>query len=686
MTILRKLRQTALLEILLILAVASVTYLPHLSSATIYRDDWYYVMDRMIGGPGTFQEMFSIDRPARGYLFEIYYRLFGIQPFPYHMSSFVWRMMGGLAALVLFRQLWSRQRLASFLMALLFVLYPGYLRWMEGFEDQPRILSSFLEVLSIALTLCAVKTPRTLLRILFWIGSILVGWAYIALVDFSFGMEVFRFLCVFLVVNGAPGTRRLSEAFISTIRSWRIGALIPAGYLIWRLFLFQNERAATDIGLQLGQLVESPLTTAGLWLMRLFQSAVNVTVLAGETSFSQNFFEMTLPETLLGLLLAGVSIIFLGIAFSLWSTERETDKPIQGSSERWQIEAIWTGLLGVLVGILPVIVANRFVSFEAYSHYALPASLASVMVVVGITFLINSQAIRFVAASMLVLLAVLTHYSVSLRILREEEIIANFWHQVVWRAPGISAGTTLLVNYPLVHYAEDVDAVAGPANFIYFPDQTNQIPAVYPLIALPQMDYTTKNVLRGMKRLEGYRTHIGEIDTDNMLVITQPAEDACVHIVDALWPRYSSGDPDQILLLGQYSKIQNVLIDSNLPPLADTIFGSEPEHSWCYYYQQAERALQERDWKKIVQIGELTAELDLAPADRIEWAPFLQAYAATGNEKAFRTTAEKVKKLPFVRKGVCEALLTMQETGTVFIPEIQSLMNEAICRGQVELE
>jgi len=66
MTSLRKFSHTSFVEILLILVIAGVTYLPNLSRATIYRDDWYYTMDRLIGGPGVFQAMFSIDRPARG--------------------------------------------------------------------------------------------------------------------------------------------------------------------------------------------------------------------------------------------------------------------------------------------------------------------------------------------------------------------------------------------------------------------------------------------------------------------------------------------------------------------------------------------------------------------------------------------------------------------------------------------
>ncbi len=688
MTNSRKFSHSPLVEILLILLIAAVTYLPNLSQATIYRDDWYYTMDRLIGGPGIYQEMFSIDRPARGPLFEAYYQLFGIQPFPYHMSSFLWRVLGGLAALWLFRQLWPRQRLASFMMALLFVLYPGYLRWMEGFEDQPRILSSFLEALSIALTLQAIRTAGTIPKIFLWIGSILTGWAYIALVDFSFGMEVFRLLCVFLLVNRDQETLSFVKRSISATRAWGIAALIPVGFLFWRLFLFHNERPATDVGLQLSYLVASPLLNGTWWLVRLFQSAVNVAILAWCAPLFQNLFEISLSEIMIGLLIAGVAIVLLlWGSFSIYKMEDDANKSASASSGRWQSEAIWVGLAGVFAGVLPVLIANRYVSFGGYSHYALPASLASVMVVVGITSLISSRNVQFGVACVLVLLAVLTHYTISLQVLHEEQVIANFWQQVVWRAPGIKAGTTLVVNYPAINYAEDVDAVAGPANFIYFPEQTNQIPAVYQLVALPQMDYTTKDVLEGGNKSYGYRTHVGEINYDNILVISQPAQNACVHMINSQWPRYSDQDSDQILLLGQYSKVQNILADVSAPRPAEFIFGPEPAHAqaWCYYYQQAELALQEGNWEKIIQIGDKVTQLKLSPNDRIEWAPFLQAYALKGDEKAFKTTAIKMDSSPFVRREACRTLLKMQEVGSAFTPQIQSLMEERLCRGQAKL-
>ena len=608
------------------------------------------------------------------------------------MSSFLWRVAGGLAALWLFRQLFPRQRLASFMMALLFTLYPGYLRWMEGFENQPRILSSFLEALSIALTLKAISTRKTIPKVLAWTGSILTGWAYIALVDFAFGMEVFRLLCVYLLITRDQETFSLIKRSVSTIRAWAVAALIPFGFLFWRLFLFHNERPATDIGLQLSYLFASPLSTGVLWLVRLIQSVFNVTVPAWGSSLFQSLLEVPLPDTILG-----ISMVMLTILLFVWGSisieklqddaGQEAVKSDVGSRRIWQLDAIWVGLTGVTAGVVPVIVANRYVSPEAYSHYALPASLASVMVVVGIVFLINSRTVRFGSAAVLVLVAILTHFSVSMQVLREERVIAIFWQQVVWRAPGIKAGTTLFVSYPSVNYAEDVDAVAGPANFLYFPEQTDQIPAIYPLVALPQMEYTTIYVLRGGKeKADGYRTHVGEINYDNMLVISQPSESACVHVMDSRWPRYSNQDTDQILLLGEYSKIQNVLTDVKAPDPAQFIFGPEPAHAqaWCYYYQQAEIALQEDNWEKVIQIGQKVTQLDLSPEDRIEWTPFLQAYALKGDEKSFRTTTDKIDRLPFVRREACRTLLNMRELGSSFTPQIQAMVDEKVCRGQAE--
>ncbi len=676
----KKLKHSRLVEALCLFIVSAFTYLPNLLKATIYRDDWYYVMDRLIGGAGAFQQMFSIDRPARGPLFELYYQWFGIQPLPYHLDSFLWRFLGGLAALWLFGLLWPKQRRPAFFMALLFVLFPGYTRWMEGFEDQPRILSSFLQVVSIALTLQAIKSTSLAPKIATWIGSIITGWAYIALLDFAIGMEAFRLLCVFVFVSHNQQNLAFFKKSALAVRAWAIAVLIPACFLTWRLFIFQGARKQTDVGLQLGSLVASPLLTGGWWLVRLFQSAANVAFLCWGASPFQAIFILSLGEIAIGGLFAAISVVAVLFTNTILS-KAENDAPVNipdTSPGAWQMEAILIGMIGVIVGVLPVVMANRYVDFSAYSHYALPASLAGAALLAGLVYSITSDRIRLGVFSALVLLAVLTHHSISTQIVNEENKISLFWQQVAWRAPDIQAGTTLFVNYPNLNYGEDVDTVNGPANFIYYPEQTNQIPVTYQLYALLQTNTSTKDILVEKNRVDGYRTHEGAIDFDNMLVISQPSEAACVHVINGRWPLFSIDDSDQILLIGARSKVETVLTGKESPKLDEAIFGAEPAHKWCYYFEKADLALQMGDWAKVAQLGDEALKLGYHPVDLVEWTPFLQAYAYLGDWQAFKEIVPKIKLPPFVKLQACNTLDKMQKSGYVFDENIQAQM-EKLC-------
>ncbi len=639
-------------------------------------------MDRLIGGPGAFQQMFSIDRPARGPLFEAYFQLFGINPLPYHMASFLWRLLSGLSAWWLFKLMFPRRRDEAFLMGLLFLIYPGYLRWMEGFENQPRILGALLEVVSICLTLFALRSGSRVSKISAWLGAIITGWAYLALVDFAIGMEVFRLACIFILYFDPSSISISIRKWAAAIKNWGIVFLIPAGFMLWRMLIFKNERPATDVGLQLGSLVSSPLSTGLWWFVRLFQSAVETMVLAWTGPNFQVLFGLRLNTIMLGLVVA-----FSAAAIVVFFEYLQKKVPaqsifIENDENGWQHQAIWAGILGVVFGVAPVILANRYVAFDHYSHYLLPASLAASLLAAGFVYSIRSPHVRNILIAVMVILACLTHFSVADQVISEEKAYRVFWQQAAWRIPGLSAGTTLMVNYPGINYGEDVDAAAGPANFIYYPSQTNQLPAVYQLVALPQMDYVTKDVINGGDKPYEYRTHTGVINYSKLLIMVQPSDSSCVHVQDAQWPRITDQDTDQVLLLAKYSRIENIEADGKSPILDPVIFGAEPAHTWCYYYEKAELALQKQDWQEIIRLGKEVNQHELHPVDRIEWAPFLQAYAFSGDEMNFKSTALKIDSSPFVRLQACKTITQMKMNGILLSAGIESLLGEKLCRGQ----
>jgi hypothetical protein len=55
------------------------------------------------------------------------------------------------------------------------------------------------------------------------------------------------------------------------------------------------------------------------------------------------------------------------------------------------------------------------------------------------------------------------------------------------------------------------------------------------------------------------------------------------------------------------------------------LFGSEPAHDWCYYYQKASLARQQGDWQTAARLGEEVGRSGLLPTDVTEWLPFYQA-------------------------------------------------------------
>jgi hypothetical protein len=300
---------------------------------------------------------------------------------------------------------------------------------------------------------------------------------------------------------------------------------------------------------------------------------------------------------------------------------------------------------------------------------------------VGLLFAIRPDALRIAAAGALVMLAALTQYTAGEKAVSEMQIINNFWQQVAWRAPGIRAGTGLVVNYPTITIGEDIDLVFGPANMIYYPQPTNKLPVLYQLFPVKQYPWTVKEYLAGGKDKVEYRSHYWVVDYGAMLVLSQATTDSCIHIINKQAPWYSYNDPDQIMLMGQSSYIRNVLPKAPPPSLKESIFGPEPQHGWCYYFEKADLALQQQDWNAASQFGEEAARLQLKPNDALEWMPFLQAYAALGDEERFAETAEKLNQNPYNRVQACNAVTAMQKAGVTYPASIQKRIQSALCLG-----
>lgn len=657
-------------QVVLLLVVSALSYLPRIGELQYYKDDWYYVLDGLYGGPAIFNHMFAIDRPARGPFFQAYFSIFGANPLPYHLGHYFWRLGAALAALWLFRQVWPRQTRQALIAALFFILYPGYLWWPSGIEYQPMVVSLCLQVLSIAFTVKAILTPGWPKRILLVIGSLLTGWGYLALVDYAIGAEFFRLALIFALVNREDRFSFLRKGY-QAMRIWLYTSfLIPAGFLFWKIFLFTGERKVTDLSTQLAHFLDAPRHVLKLWLVGTLRDGLSVSSLAWIEPFSQSFWNLSPNEILTGLVFAALLITFVFFAF------RRTAGPVAGNGK---FEPLVVGFTACFFGVVPVVIANRYVDFGSYSHYSLPSSLPAALFFASLVAFISPGRMQAAFISLVVATAMLTHYTVTINVIKEIGIINSFWWQVNWRAPGIRTGTTLIVDYPTLGFDDQADNIWGPANLLYYPNEKQQeVPVEYELAALPMRGPELEEVFAKGTIKTGYRTHFFRYDVDQILVLSQVVEGACVRAVNGQMPVLSSDETVEIQKVAPYSRLDTLVQD---PPghSPSKVFGPEPEHGWCYYFEKVDAAVQQGDQESALSLADQALAAGLAPRYPVEWMPLLYTYMRENNFELVSAIGREIKKDEVLEKQACEVFLESQRGNPQISPEMIATVQFLVC-------
>jgi len=611
---------------------AGLAYLPLMGQLGYFNDDWYLMWAAKAGGPDTFFPIFSIDRPLRAWLMYPVYSLFGENPLWYNLSAYILRVLGGLALGWMMKMLWPRMSLVALSIAVLYVIYPGFLSQPNAIDYQSHIMALFLANLSLALTiktlLSSASKPK---QVLFFSLSALTGGLYLGLMEYYIGFELIRLLLILLLAlrNHTDWKQQIKQ----TLRYGVPHLVIPLGFIFWRVFIFTGERQATNAGAQLISFLTSPLQTALNWFFTLSGDVLDALIFAWIIPLSQLINDVTWVGIISALLAAALSWFMI-------TEKQETDAP-------WNREAVWLGIGSILAGLFPVIMVNREVSFPDYSRYTLVASGGVVIILIWFAFTLPKVFWQKMAIASLIFVSILTHSANSTRAAHETEAIKNFWWQVAWRAPQLETNTTLVALYPVGNIQEDY-FVWGPANLIYYPHSQNAEylqPGIY--AALAGEDTLQKAKARERQVYDLRRSIRTYANYRNLLILSQPDEASCMQALDSNLPEIAATAPDFVRDIAPYSEIEH--IQTNAPALTPPYypFGAEPAHTWCYYYQKISLARQKGDWQEAHRLSAESLELGYAPKIEMEWLPLLHSLAQTRDWTRLEQVSVKIgRNLP----------------------------------------
>jgi hypothetical protein len=90
-------------------------------------------------------------------------------------------------------------------------------------------------------------------------------------------------------------------------------------------------------------------------------------------------------------------------------------------------------------------------------------------------------------------------------------------------------------------------------------------------------------------------------------------------------------------------------------------FLKEPKHAWCYYYTKAELARQKKDWQEVIRLMDKAKAAGYRPTDPLEWLPYIEAQAVTGDlDAAKKMSVKLLADEKRINQGLCQVWKRVQ--------------------------
>ncbi|MFZ5820030.1 MAG: hypothetical protein ACOYYJ_09015 [Chloroflexota bacterium] len=579
-----------------------------------YWDDLPMSWIRYQLGTEAMARYFSTNRPVWGLLYQVTTHILPQVPIYWQVFALFWRFISGLLVWGILRELFPKQTRLALPAALFFLLYPGFnQQWGAYLYSHFFIVLDFF-LLSLYLMLLAQKSRYWLWTALAMLFSALNLWMH----EYFFTLEAGRI--AFLWAISRDQNLDLKPRLRRTLGLWTPYLAVFLAAVLSRLLIFNNQ--IYEIG------SEQAGTTLLDLLTAILSSLWTVTAAAWGQVF--RFPNPGVDGLRTTALYAAVTLVTAGVG--LVSLRPQQAQVGERSGRR---ESLWAAGLGVF---LLLSAGWPFWLTGVPVSLAYPANRATLSFMLGASLLTTGllallpQRLNWGLATILVTLAAGSQFLWSNEFRRDWNDQKNLFWQMTWRAPGLASGTMVLMNEELSYYADN--SLGAVLNWAYAPDNhTDRVD--YALF------YPTNRLDGALADLEpGLPVHYDYLagqfsGNTSQAVAFYYSPPGCLRLLDPEIDPTNRLIPAESLMreAASLSTTESILAE----PLArmPEIFGPEPAHGWCYYFEQADLARQALDWERVAELGNQAFALDDYPNDPLERFVFIEGYAHTGDwEKA----------------------------------------------------
>ena len=658
-----------------IIVVGCLLYIPGLQNLGLYRDDWNNLYSATIYGPDQLLEHYASDRPADGYLLSMIYRLFRVNIGAYHIWNLCCRILGSIFFALALLKIWPRTPKMAGLAGVLAVAFPGFLRQVEGISYVPHQTAMMLFMLSLWLTALACEPGQKSWNVLFTFLSMLCSFAYMMLMEYYIGMEIFRVGLIYMMNREQAGDGKFKSSF-KCLLSY-IPYLIPVcGFVAWRVFFFEADRTGADLlSDQIKPLLAAPRDEGFRLLVRIIKSTWKL--FAGVwTVPAYNLINPLDKKAFLYALIPSLIIMAASQLFLFLVHRKKTDESVADASNE-SAQWLWFGLICGTISILPLLIAGRDINFTtSLDRFAWPGMIGSILFLTGLLGSLRNRVLRNLLTMAAILVSVFVQWQNIQDYSDHWSMTREYMQQLIWRVPMLEKGTTVLSGSDLL--AEEDYDIFTPVVMAYYPvnqywgpedagfPEDIDVTAMHwtPIGAEVLNAGTVRDVLLENRVERETRKIFVDKNYDKLLAISKPTADGCLRVIDGENPVYSTSEWTLIPKIGDRSKLSQIIVDPEQPAALPFYLGEELEHTWCYYYEKMELALQMDDPATAAKLADEASEKGFSALDSVEWLPVISAYVQTGRTEDAIAAAKAMKEDELMGKNACTYFLSVDADGT----------------------
>ncbi len=653
-----------------------------LSRLGFFQDDWHHVYYAYAEGvSGLMRFLFTDSRPLAFIAYVPLFKLLGFNPANWHWSLMILRFLTVLTFWYAVRLVWPNLTGMAVWLALLFAVYPAYPLQSLSVAYSLHWIMYLVFMLSVVMMLKAARNPKSYL--LYTGLALILQLFHLLMIEYYSGLEFVRLILLWFVFSNNPGTSTGSE--ISYLKRWKqvlkqwLPYLLVLGiYAAYRMSyhtIYGYDRFTSNL---LNSLIHTPMTGIPFFIQTVLQDSAFVLISPWIATVDPALIDFSRGTTFVILaIILGFSLLGYFVVSRLETQKKE-------ETHRSTRQIILTGALAMFFGLLPPWLADMFLFSKNplwSGRLALGAILGASMLLTGFVYLlVDRPAYRHLVLSILLGLAVGFQAQTARDFQTSWDKQLQFYWQMSWRAPGLQPNTMVVADSEILPYM-GYYPTAFALNVLYGP-QVGAPGSVNPTLrgatapmywfnnGSEHMNWT--NFQHGQPVEIARYSSVFTATNQAVLSITfEPQQGQCLWVLRPSYSEVRSFTDEAYrwmaisnlnLIQPQSTTLWNNPGSSTGPPSA--VFGSEPKHTWCYYYEKADLASQQKNWQTVTGLWKDAKDKGFHPGASIELIPFIEAEARTGDWTTARELTNMADVLPPVEKSLLCSLWREIETST----------------------